>query len=279
MKPKIQKNSLIIGAIGFFIGYSMTKSFFGGMIIGALAIAFSGAFTNDNHASANSNSEAKLDYINEILALVSVILTNDKKLLQSELNYVKRFLNHNFNEEEARDYLLKFREYTKKDLSIDKICVRLNYALDGAGKRQILHLIIGAAVADRELSEAELRDIYIIGNRLNLNRLTVDSLLSLHSFEFKGSRQYQGQGQGQYQRQQQSRPRTSASSINQAYKILEITPKATDAEIKKAYRSLAIIYHPDKVANMGESFQKSAKEKFQKINGAYEQIKTVRGFK
>ena len=277
MKPKIQKNSFLVGLIGFMIGLSLTKSFFGGVILGALAIAFSTAFSGEGMLGTNYQSDDKLDYINEILALVSVILTKDKKILQSELNYVKRFLNHNFNDEQAREYLLKFREFTKKNLSIDKICIRLNHALDGAGKRQILHLIIGAAVADRELTEAELRDIYIIGNRLNLNKLTVDSLLSLHSFEFKGSRQYQEQSQ--YQRQQQSRPRTSATSINQAYKILEITPKATDVEVKKAYRKLAIIYHPDKVANMGSSFQKSAKEKFQKINEAYEQIKTVRGFK
>jgi DnaJ like chaperone protein len=67
--------------------------------------------------------------------------------------------------------------------------------------------------------------------------------------------------------------------IDNAYKILQITPDANEKEIKRAYRNLAVKYHPDKVAHLGEDIQKAAKEKFQKINAAYEDIKKQRGFK
>jgi DnaJ like chaperone protein len=62
-----------------------------------------------------------------------------------------------------------------------------------------------------------------------------------------------------------------------AYKILEITPDASDEELKKAYRKMAIKYHPDKVSHLGEDVQKAAKEKFQQLNAAYEAIKKERG--
>ena len=65
---------------------------------------------------------------------------------------------------------------------------------------------------------------------------------------------------------------------NAAYKILEVKEKATDTEVKKAYRKMAVKYHPDKLTHLGEEFQKSAKEKFQKVNEAYETIKKERGF-
>ncbi|MDX1348892.1 MAG: DnaJ domain-containing protein [Putridiphycobacter sp.] len=276
MDSKRQSSDLFFAIIGFIVIYSLTKSVFFAGALGALFI-FVGRGIVAQLSGIGPYEDDKLNYTHEILALVSVILTKDKKILKSELNYVKRFLNHNFSENEAKEYLLKFREYTQKNLSIEKICVKLNYALDSSEKRQILHLIIGAAVADRELTQAELFDIYKIGKGLQLNKITVDSLLSMHSFNFTGEQQ----GGQQYQRQsgqQQYRRRTSsATSLSQAYSILEITPQATEQEIKKAYRKLAIIYHPDKVMNMGESHQKSAKEKFQKIQAAYEQVKAARG--
>jgi DnaJ like chaperone protein len=68
-------------------------------------------------------------------------------------------------------------------------------------------------------------------------------------------------------------------NVDSDYKILGIDEKATDEEVKKAYRKMAVAHHPDKVAQMGEEYQKGAKEKFQQIQDAYEAIKKRRGIK
>jgi len=49
------------------------------------------------------------------------------------------------------------------------------------------------------------------------------------------------------------------------YKILEVSPDASEADIKKAYRKLAVKYHPDK--NQGDA---AAAEKFKEISAAYD---------
>ena len=60
------------------------------------------------------------------------------------------------------------------------------------------------------------------------------------------------------------------------FKILEVSPDATDAEVKKAYRKMANKYHPDKVSHLGDEFQKLAEEKFKSVNDAYQAVKKQR---
>jgi len=62
-------------------------------------------------------------------------------------------------------------------------------------------------------------------------------------------------------------------------KVKESAEAWLDEEVKKAYRRMAIKYHPDKISHLGEDAQKGATEKFQKVQQAYEQIKKHRKMK
>ena len=68
-------------------------------------------------------------------------------------------------------------------------------------------------------------------------------------------------------------------SLEDAYKVLEIEPTASDEEVRKAYRSLVLKHHPDRVATLGEDIRKAAEEKLQLINDAKERIFKARGMK
>ena len=63
------------------------------------------------------------------------------------------------------------------------------------------------------------------------------------------------------------------------HEILGIAADAPLAKVKKAYRKLAVKFHPDKVLDLGEAHKKQARERFDAIQAAYEQIKSDRGFK
>ena len=69
------------------------------------------------------------------------------------------------------------------------------------------------------------------------------------------------------------------SSLSEAYKTLGLTPDATKAEVKKAYRRLMNQHHPDKLVAKGlsEAAMNRAKEKTQQISKAYETIQKSGG--
>ena len=67
--------------------------------------------------------------------------------------------------------------------------------------------------------------------------------------------------------------------LAEAYKVLDVKPDASDAEVKTAYRRLMNQHHPDKLVAKGlpEEMIALATEKTQEIKAAYETVKAARG--
>ena len=63
--------------------------------------------------------------------------------------------------------------------------------------------------------------------------------------------------------------------IDDPYKVLGVSPDASDEEIKNAYRALARKYHPDNYKD-DNPLKELANEKMQEINQAYDEIQKIR---
>ncbi len=71
---------------------------------------------------------------------------------------------------------------------------------------------------------------------------------------------------------------TPKANINDAYKLLGVNESDDMSVIKKAYRKLVRLYHPDIIKSQGkdEAYMKEATAKTQEINQAYEMIKDAK---
>lgn len=172
----------------------------------------------------------------------------DGKVTKGELDYVKAFYVRSFGEAKAAELVLLLREMLKQDFSLREVALQIRQYMTYAERLQLLYFLTGIAEVDG----------YIDANETDtLNKIRLYLGLNPHDY--------------------QSTRATYRHDIKSDYEVLEITLQATDEEVKKAYKRMAVKYHPDKVAHLGDDVQKAAKEKFQRLNQAYDNIKKSRG--
>ena len=241
----------ILGGLGFVLGGPI------GAVVGVLiASAFEGTsntiqdITDNNSTRGTTRKASQGDIKVSIIVLIACVIKSDGKVLKSEVNFIKPFLLRTFGEEGAKQALHLLKELLQKDLDHVAIAQQIGYNLNYSTRLELISLLLQIAKADGEFHSNELYVIEQIARSMMVQDADYQSILSL------------------YQREKDQ---------NWAYKALEIEPNATDEQVKKAYRRMAMKYHPDKVANAGEEIRKQATDKFRGINEAYEYIKKQRG--
>jgi DnaJ like chaperone protein len=187
------------------------------------------------------------DFGAAFLVLAAAVMKADGSLKRSELEVVKRFLTSHFGEEYAKERLLLFREILKQNIDVREVCIQIRMNLDISSRLELMHLLYAISLADDEFHQAEDRVLNDIANLIGVSAADNMSIKAMF-----------------------------VKSTNWAYDVLEITKTASDDEVKKAYRKLALRHHPDKVHHLGPDFQKEAHEKFNKVKEAYEAIQKER---
>lgn len=212
-----------------------------------------------------------------LLVLIASVMKADGTVHRSELDYVKRFLAKNYGEEKGKMLLGMLRDLVKPEtyIDIDAVCLQIKQNTDYTTRYHMVDFLFGLSVTDNSYTTTENTLMRAISFRLGINQRDYISMFTRHVSSH--SRNRGSADGGGYSNSSHSS--TYSSTYSDPYKVLGLNSSATDEEVKKAYRRLAMKYHPDKVENMGEEVKKSAEAQFRKINEAYEQIKTARGMK
>lgn len=245
----------IAGAIiGFFL---LGRSFSGaiiGFVIGSLIDTFTANANRKNGGDIfdyyrEHSGGSRTDFATMLMALSAAVMRADGKLAKAELDYIKSFFTQQFGPQFTVEHLQVLKHFLNAaEVPLPQICDDIKRRTQVEVRVQLLHYLFGIAKADGHVAEAELNVLRRIADLLEVPSKDYESIKSMF---YRDS--------------------------NADYHVLGIEPGATEEEIKKAYRQMAIRYHPDKVIHMGEEYQKGAKEKFQKVQEAYENIKKSRG--
>lgn len=198
---------------------------------------------------ATRNTVSPGDFELNLLSLASVVIKADGTVSQTELDYARQYFVRAYGKERANATFRTFNDVIKKrEVSAARICQYLNTRTRYEVRLQILHFLFGIAQADGNVSESEVHVMSEIAGYFRINHQDFESIKAMF---FKNA--------------------------NSAYKILEIQKDATNDEVKKAFRTMAKKYHPDKLQHMDEAYRKGAEDKFRKVQEAYETIQKERG--
>lgn len=253
------------GIIGFMAGGPLGA--LAGYVLGSLfddnsESTGNGGYYRTEQAESNTRYGQRNSFLFSMLVMASYIIRADGRIMHSEMEFVRHFLRSTFGEASVREgeqILLNLFEQRKqmdrqnplafKNTIRDcgkQIAANLTYE----ERLQLLAFLVEIAKSDGNVCHEEIEALKEVATHIGLSIQEVESMLNL-----------------------------SGNSLDEAYKVLEVSPTATNDEVRAAYRRLALKHHPDRVATLGEDIRKAAEEKFQHINSAKEQVYKARGMK
>lgn len=229
--------------VGYFIGHFLEKNQKRTSTYSRRDTSY-GTFTS----SGNEQYVSPTDFELNLLSLCAIVIKADGRTTQQELDYVRGKFVTMYGQEKANHIFRTFNNIVKhQDISVERICSFMTYRSSYETRLQIIHFLFEVAQVDGKISDSELYQMERIARGLRISGQDYESVKAMF---FK--------------------------SNDDAYKILEISHNATDAEVKKAYREMAKKYHPDRVITSDEAIRKGAEEKFKKVQQAYEKIQKER---
>ncbi len=252
------------GYLGYLVGGPLGA--LAGIVLGGLFDFFTGGSSARISSSGSEPPPSERyggavnqrgSFLFSLLVLTSYIIKADGKVMHSEMELVRQMLRQNFGNQavsEGEQILLRLFDEQKRQgangfrQTVQKCCAEMAMGMNYGQRLQLLNFLVMVAKADGSVPQSEIQALRDVAGWMRLQPKEVDSMLNL-----------------------------GGDTLEEAYKVLGVSPSASDDEVKRAYRRLALEHHPDKVSALGEDIRKAAEKKFQEINAAKDKIWKARG--
>lgn len=198
------------------------------------------------------------------MSFAVLMIKNDKKSFAQKKAYLANYFQREFG---MSTYDIKHTfhwSFTNEKIRIKSACSWMNKNIPDIGyQSQLLYFLTGIAIVDGHINRRERDVLNRISKNLNVPKQEIDAIITSYlEAEFRKKKA-----------EQRAKYRNQSSKISKRKtmaKILEVDENATFEEIKKAYRTLVKLHHPDRFQKNGPEQIKLAQARFIEIQKAYE---------
>lgn len=252
------------GAVGLAIGGPI------GAIIGA-ALGYGLGGDGDNEGSESEQERKQAVFFTTVFATMGYVAKADGRVSDEEIRFVTQLMDEMELDSEEREFAQNlfqegknfFREGKFLDSSLNDVLkqFRLECSDDPDMLNFFIWILLHVAYVDGRIDSREKKIVQDMAFKINFSLKKVD--------EIEAEIRAEGEGTSHY---------SDGSNLEDAYKVLSVSPNASDDEVKRAYHTLMKGYHPDVLESKGlpEEMMTFATQRTQEFSRAYDLIRQTR---
>jgi len=252
---------LLVGGAPLLVGIARLMLFF---FVTSVLIGTVGAWWLKRRAVPFHAQDGNLRhdrYVQTMVELLVRLAEVDGSLDRREVTVIRHFFQRElgYNDEKLlwiRDLIQNARAST---VSIEELCALLVRDYDLQARYIVVQMLGRVAAADGAIGPAEAALLKDIVRHLGLAPFLAD-------FQFQWQQGFEQAG---------GRRAPAPDRTAEAFATLGLSPGASAADIKKAWRDLSKEHHPDRVTHLGEELRKVAEDRMRRINAAYDTLKSA----
>ncbi len=214
-----------------------------------------GLFENENHYQDEDHLYDPL--LEAYISLGALMVSKDTSSYREKILYLNSYFSQNFPKTHY-DFGRSFTEALKNPVKPSVSSKWLRRKLPQQKQRiQVMYFLAGLSNVDGSMNTREIQLLKEMNTLLELTPKDFESIIAMYT-----------QKQERTQAKENVPPQFSA--VHLASKIIGVSENASQEEIKKAYRRLVKLHHPDRFASESKEQQKLAEQRFIEIQKAYE---------